>query len=279
MPPKYGDFSKCVSDILSDDYGAKKVVKSKFTTESVYGGAINFTMETTMKPSADPALFGKLSAKWKHKASGINVDKLALNTDGSSNLELSASKLPVPGVNLKCAAKSNKFGDITAEYTNDMIYSILKVSDKLKATCSVVAASSGLMAGAQLSAADGKVSSYEMALGYKAGSYFGSIRAFDSLNKLSLAGMYKVPSQPLKIAACMDAESAGMKIGDASLGVDYKVNDKATVKAKYVSGNSSAVETAMVYKCLSKVDMVLSLALPIQSPSEKYKTGLTLTLG
>lgn len=280
MPSKYGDFSKCVSDILSDDYGTKKVVKSKFSTEPVYGGAINFTMENTYKPVDKTALFGKLSAKWKHKSSGFNVDKLALNTNGSVNGEMSISKLPLPGATLKFAGTSAKTGDVTCEFKNNFNYTIVKVNNKMNTTLSSVAASNGGTIGGQLAVEDGKLKSYEFAVGYGTSAYFASMRSFEKMAKLALAGMYKIPAQPVTMAAELALDvSSDAKMGDASLGMIYKLNDKASIKAKYVSSKDSTVEAAASYNCLSKVDLLLSLALPIQSPTDKYKTGCSLTLG
>ena len=113
-PCKFKDLLKGPSDLLSDDFTSKKSVKTKFVAP--IAGGITFTSEDEVKTSDAlvlKSIAGKLSGKWKHKASGVSVDKLELK---GTDVKLEVS-YPVAGfkTKVKTAVESGSIGATSAE--------------------------------------------------------------------------------------------------------------------------------------------------------------------
>lgn len=293
MPPSYGDFSKTVGDLLSDDYGDKKSAKMKFKTEPVMGDAVTVTAEVPQKGNN---LAGKLSAKWKHSC-GLSVDKLTYDPKGPV-VECSYAKLPVKGLKITSKIDTNKKeGDIGCEFDSDTVNAALKAKvskDKLyeSADASIVIGVEGLQVGGELSFEEEALpKDWKIGIGYAKKAYFASLQAMDQLSKFSLALMHK-PSPKLTVACLGTSELdfAKDKPNSIEVGCAYKYNDKATVKSKYLYAVSqsktgavtkNAICGAVNYSALKKVVLTCGVEIPISSMSDfkTYKSGLTFTLG
>lgn len=294
MPPKFADFSKDALDLLGDDYGSKKYFKVKYSTPPVQGCAVGFTSETNYmtatakpgKPAVPGALFGKLSAKWKH-ACGFSVDKLALEKDGTPKLELSMSKL-MPGVKLGCTSDlRKKQGNVSVDYNDDLVSAGLKAKSTFdEAEAAVVLAHQGLQVGGCLSyTAKDKLQDYKVALGYAMPLSFLSLAASEKLKKFTLIGMHK-PMPELTVALCgsskLEAEADKAKESSLELGASYAVATDLSVKGKYAMAKGerpkNSLECAVNYDLLKKVKLIGGLEVPIEAPSS-YKCGLGINLG
>jgi hypothetical protein len=274
MPASTGDFSKSVGDLLGDDFGSKKFVKTKFATAPVNGSAITFTTEATEKGGK---LGGKVSAKWKHKASGFSLDKVALDPkDVASNVDFSVSKLPVAGLTVKCkTVPASKSGSVAAEYNSDALYAGLLVkASKGKydsATADATMAYDGIQVGGKVSFAKSLGDTW-VGIGYSTKQYFAAISA-DNMSSFTLDAMVK-PTSELTVA-CSATSDLQKKTELAAVGA-YKVNSDVSVKGKYSMAKGGALDCAVSYSALPKVCVVGGLAIPLAGGDKSYGLGLTL---
>jgi len=275
-PPNTDDFSKAVGDLLSDDFGDKKFVKSKFTTEKVNGGAIAFTTEASEKGGK---FAGAVSAKWKHKDSGFSLDKVTVvpSKQAVGKVDFSLSKVPVSGVTVKCKTEpSSQKGSVTCEYSSDTLYAGLLVkADGMKyksATADATMAYDGIQVGGKVDFGD-SIKDVWVGIGYTTAKYFAAISAEKYFTSFSLDALVK-PSKELTVAckASSDLKTAP-KVEAAAA---YKCNSKCTVKGKYSMAKDATLDGVVSYSALSKVMLVGGVSIPLASPTPKYGLGLTL---
>lgn len=285
-PPLFADFSKNVSDILSDDFGDKKFLKAKTSTPAVMTGKVGVTSETSLSNFA-----GKLSAKWKHKC-GFSLDKVAFDAKGAK-YEASMSKL-AKGLVVKATGKlnmSSPLDTVGLEFQDDMVAAACKTDTKFSgAQASLVLGHDGVQVGGSLVfKKDDGVSDYPLAIGYGDQAFFVAASAEDKLRKFGIAGKY-VLSDELTLALC---GSSGLEFSKGSpnkleLGAAYKVNGTTTAKCKYAfvdgqkSGNNpGSLEAAVNASPLKAVNLVCGLAIPLSDVASvgSYKYGAGITLG
>lgn len=275
-PPNTEDFSKAVGDLLGDDFGDKKFVKSKFTTEKVNGGGIGFTTEATEKKGS---WGGKVSAKWKHKDSGFSLDKVTVvpSQDMVGNVDFSLSKVPVAGVTVKCKTEPNKqTGSVACEYSSDTLYAGLLVkADGMKyksAVADATMAYDGIQVGGKVDFGD-SIKDVWVGIGYTTAKYFAAISASKYFTSFSLDALVK-PSNELTVACKVGSDLKTAPNVEAAAA--YKCNAKCTVKGKYSMAKDSQIDAAISYGALPKVMFVGGVSIPLASSTPKYGLGLTL---
>lgn len=286
MPPQYGDFSKSVTDILTDDFGDKKTFKTKFTTPEVMGNGVGVTSEVGLSGYA-----GKLSGKWKHKC-GFSFDKVALDGKGVK-YEASFAKL-TPCLTLKATGEVNlnkPLSTVEAQFTKDSIAGSVKSDVSFETTtASVVLGQDGLQVGGAVTykRKEGGLQDYPLAIGYGDKKYFAAVSAEEKLRKFGLAARYEVTDRlTVAFAGYSGLEFSKGSPNKAELGALYTVNDNTTAKAKYAfvdgqkkGNNPGSVEAAINTTPLKKVNFTAGVAIPIAGLSDpgtyKYGTGIIL---
>jgi len=285
-PPQFDDFSKTVTDILTDDFGEKKFLKTKYTTPDVMGNSVGVTSEVSLKNYS-----GKLSGKWKHDC-GFNLEKLSMDGKGMK-YEASFSKL-TPGVTLKANGEVNLSKPITkveAQFTQDTLTSSVTTDSSFDSTtASLVLGHDGIQVGGAVNfkRTDG-IQDYPLALGYGDSKYFAALSAEDKLRKFGLAAKYVVCEHfTVAFAGHSGLEFSNGSPNKAELGATYKMNKTTTAKAKYAfvdgqkSGNNAgSLEAALNTTPLKKVNLTAGVAIPIAGIADlnSYRYGAGITLG
>jgi len=276
-PPPPVDFSKSVNDLLSDDFGSKKGVKSKFKTAKVNGGPITFTSEATEKKGA---LVAAVSAKWEHKDSGFSLTKATLcPTNGIGKLDFKVAKLPLSGAEVEVKTEPSKSsGSVECTYSNDTIFAGLLVkADSLKyksATMSTSMGYDGIQVGGQVSFTD-SLKDVWVGLGYATKQYFASIEAEKKMSSFTVKALAK-PSGDLSVACSATSDlKSPPAVGAAAA---YKLNSDMTLKGKYsVTSDASKLDCAFNYSALSKVVLVGGVGIPMGGTGGmSFGCGLTL---
>jgi len=275
-PCKFKDLLKGPSDLLSDDFTSKKSVKTKFVAP--IAGGITFTSEDEVKTSDAlvlKSIAGKLSGKWKHKASGVSVDKLELK---GTDVKLEVS-YPVAGfkTKVKTAVESGSIGATSAECEKGFgvgtFFGALS-SKKVDLSLNTSLAKLFSFGGAISCALDTyKLKAYDVGGSYKSGPLMLGVVSGSMFKECTVAATYAAsPTLTLALKATSDFN----KKNDVTAGGALTLSKTLSAKAKF---GKDSIEAVASNKLAAGVKVDIGATLPYADPVGAAKFGCLFTLG
>lgn len=280
--PVFKDISKCVSDLLSDDFDTKYSLKVKSAGPS--GTTLTTTTNYTVdKEGKKEQLAPKLSLKWPHE-SGFTLEKLEVTNDCKFTVETSLVKA-VEG--LKLEFKGNDCGKADLSFTYKVpaatVTGDFDIANLSSVSAAVVGGSGPVIFGAtgelkKPVGKDGKIDdkfnfSFGAALSYSVPKVaFVSLKTDNSLSNFSSNFSYAAHKDVSLIG-----EASYKTSGDVGVvaGAVYKCNKDTTIKVK---GNLNGVFHASVKQEFpGKFAVVGSAEVP--KTFNTFKFGVNATLG
>lgn len=277
-PPKFGDFSKSVDDLLNNDYCFDRKVKVKTKTANGY----EITSEGVMK--GGNTVTGKVTAKIPF-SNGITLNKLGVTHDGRFIADASYSNV-IKGLSLSTlvedGGKKPSVGEIGATYKHAMFTAKLKVDAMNGPTIkdSVSVQHKNFVAGAEVkynTGLDGKASSaglkdYSAGLSYVEKDVVVALKALKKLTEYEVSVHHKVHSG-LQVGAVYKAG----KSQSLSFGSLYKVDSLTSVQTK--ADSTGLVSVNFIQKVSDNLKMIVSSSVDATNlAADTHKFGLQLHL-
>lgn len=196
MPCTYKKVDSKAGDLLTRGFAKSG---TKFTAKAKTATGVVFTAEAAQK-DAKSNFDSKLSAKFKHKASGFSVDKFEIDSKGgkggimTSEVSLKEPSMPGTRFTLKTVIANKdeyekEMAEVGVEYSDDMMLAHLVMDPvNFKATANAVLESEGFLCGFEATTEMGdkgvlaglkNKSSGSLLMGFKSSDYQATLKGGD----------------------------------------------------------------------------------------------------
>lgn len=274
---KFADIVKSVSDVFSDDYKTKNILKIKHVTPN----DVTVTSESELDAQFT-AIAGNANLKYKH-SSGFSLDKLAVKAGKAGKVTFSAETSLVgvaPGLKFTFKGDDANEGKLGAEYTTETmtVTGELDVHRLTALEVSSAFAVNKFVAGAEVSydgAAKGGFSeglkTLNVGASYVMGDAFVGVVTQNKFKGAKISAM----TRPLPNVTLATEVTAGSSPLSANLGVIYSCHSTTTLRAK--ASTSKELAASVSYTPVKKTNVVVAASYDMNTHSTKH--GVSITLG
>lgn len=274
---KFADIVKNVSDVFSDDYKTKNILKIKHVTPN----DVTVTSESELDAQFT-SIAGNASLKYKH-SSGFSLDKLAVKAGKAGKVTFSAETSLVgvaPGLKFTFKGDDANEGKLGAEYTTDSmtLTGELDVNRLTALEVSSAFAVNNFVAGAEVSydgAAKGGASeglkTLNLGASYQTNDLFLGVVTQNKFKGAKVSALTRVMPN---VTLATEVTAAGSAVS-ANLGAIYACHSSTTLRAK--ASTSKELAASVSYTPVKKTNIVVAASFDLNTSTTKH--GVSITLG